>query len=150
MTDRRPAWPAAVELLAGAVFALGLAVSGMTQPAKVVGFLDFFGSWDPSLAFVMLGAVAVYALAYRRGARRMGKPFFAERFSLPTRSTVDAPLVAGAAIFGIGWGLGGFCPGPGLVAFGAGARTAWWFVPAAVAGMLLQQLAARDPARGDG
>lgn len=139
-----------VPLAAGLLFAVGLAVSGMTQPAKVVGFLDVLGAWDPSLAFVMLGAVAVYLAAYRGIALKAHRPLFAERFSFPTRSDIDLPLLAGAAIFGVGWGLSGFCPGPALVSFGAGIGSARWFVPAALAGMALFNLVRPDPARGDG
>jgi hypothetical protein len=136
-------------LLAGFVFALGLAVSGMTQPAKVVGFLDFFGHWDPSLAFVMAGAVAVYAVA-NRAIRRTAAPLFAEHFSTPGQSAIDARLIGGAALFGVGWGMSGFCPGPSLVSFGAATRAALWFVPAAVAGMVIYQRTRRNPSAGDG
>src|SRR6185295_7370618 len=99
---------------------VGLAVSGMTRPSKVVGFLDVFGAWDASLAFVMVGAIGVHAVLQRVIARR-GSPLFEDRFHLPTRRDVDARLLAGAAVFGVGWGLGGFCPGPGLVAAASGA-----------------------------
>lgn len=126
--------------LAGALFGLGLAVSGMTQPAKVIAFLDVGGHWDPSLAFVMLGAVGVYAAAYHGLAVKMPRPLWGPRFGIPTLTAIDLPLLAGAAIFGIGWGLGGFCPGPALVAFGADASAALWFVPAMLLGMLLHQL----------
>jgi len=127
-------------LVAGAMFGAGLALSGMTQPAKVIGFLDVLGNWDPSLAFVMLGAVGIYAVAYHGRAARMARPSHAARFDLPRLTAIDAPLLAGAAIFGIGWGLGGLCPGPALVAFGAGAGPALWFVPAMLVGMLLERL----------
>ena len=126
--------------LSGALFGLGLAVSGMTQPAKVIGFLDVLGDWDPSLAFVMLGAIGVYATAYRALAVKMPRPLYAGRFDIPASRTIDGRLVTGAALFGIGWGLGGFCPGPALVAFGAHAAAALWFVPAMLAGMLLHRL----------
>ncbi len=139
-----------VPLAAGLLFAVGLAVSGMTQPAKVVGFLDVLGAWDPSLAFVMLGAIAVYLAAYRGLVLKAKRPLFAERFSLPTRTDIDLPLLAGAAIFGVGWGLSGFCPGPALVSFGAGVKSAMWFVPATLLGMALFNLLRPDPARGDG
>lgn len=136
----RRAEVAALVLLAGALFAVGLAVSGMTEPAKVIGFLDVTGNWDPSLAFVMVGALGVYAAAYHGWAVKMARPFLAPRFSLPRLTAIDAPLIAGAAIFGIGWGLAGFCPGPALVAFGAGTNAALWFVPAMIAGMLIHQM----------
>lgn len=100
--------------VAGLVFAVGLAVGGMTQPSKVVGFLDFFGDWDPSLIFVMGGAVAVHTLLFRLVKRRE-QPVFDAQFHIPSRRDFTVPLVAGSALFGVGWGLGGFCPGPGLV-----------------------------------
>jgi uncharacterized membrane protein YedE/YeeE len=100
--------------LAGLLFGLGLVLSGMTDPKKVIGFLDLFGAWDPSLIFVMLGAIGVYAVGYRVIVKR-SRPLFARAFALPTRRDIDAKLIAGAAIFGVGWGLGGYCPGPALV-----------------------------------
>lgn len=131
---------AALMLVAGALFGLGLTVSGMTQPAKVIGFLDVSGDWDPSLAFVMLGAIGVYAAAYHKWATKMAHPIYAARFEIPRLTAINRPLLVGAVLFGIGWGLGGFCPGPALVAFGAGAQAALWFVPAMVLGMLVHQL----------
>ena len=95
--------------ISGMVFALGLGISGMTRPVKVIGFLDFFGAWDASLAFVMIGAIAVYFAAYHWSSK-MSSPLLAADFSLPKRSDLDAKLILGAAIFGAGWGLGGFCP----------------------------------------
>jgi hypothetical protein len=132
-----------VAALAGALFGAGLLVSGMTQPARVVGFLDVTGAWDPSLAFVMGGAVLVNALAFWQIARRRAAPLLDRTFHVPTRRDIDLQLVAGAAIFGVGWGLGGFCPGPGVVAAAAGSATGATFVAAMLAGMLLQHLAAR-------
>ena len=120
--------------VAGLLFAAGLGVGGMTQPAKVFGFLDIAGSWDPSLAFVMLGAIAVHATAVRRILRRRA-PLFVVRFTLPTRRDIDARLVVGAALFGAGWGLVGYCPGPAVAALGGGVPAAAVFVPAMVAGM---------------
>lgn len=119
---------------AGALFGVGLAVSGMTKPAKVVGFLDLSGAWDPSLAFVMVGAIAVHLVAYLLVKRRT-RPLFDARFHMPTRKDIDARLVIGAAIFGVGWGLGGFCPGPGLVSAASGSAAAIAFVVAMTAGM---------------
>lgn len=100
--------------VAGVLFAVGLAVGGMTDPNKVIGFLDVAGHWDPSLAFVMGGAVLVYAPLFRLVTRRPA-PLFDPSFHLPTRRNIDARLVVGACGFGIGWGLAGYCPGPALV-----------------------------------
>lgn len=108
-----------VALLSGLLFAVGLAISGMTQPEKVIGFLDFTGRWDPSLAFVMIGAIGVHFVA-QLGIRKLGKPVLDERFHVPEKSPVDRKLVIGAALFGIGWGASGYCPGPAVVSMGAG------------------------------
>ncbi|MFN8946208.1 MAG: DUF6691 family protein [Alphaproteobacteria bacterium] len=124
----------AASLAAGVVFGVGLIVSGMTDPAKVRNFLDLAGLWDPSLAFVMGGAVVVAFIGYRL-AFASGAPLFAERFSLPTSTQVDLRLVAGAALFGIGWGLAGFCPGPALASVYSGGASAWIFVAAMLTGM---------------
>lgn len=110
-------WIAA--LVAGVLFGVGLVVSGMTLPSKVAGFLDFTGAWDPTLVFVMGGAIAVHAVVYRV-VRGRASPLLAERFQLPTRKDVDARLVLGAAIFGLGWGLGGLCPGPAVTSLVSG------------------------------
>lgn len=133
----------AIAGLTGALFGAGLLVSGMTQPAKIVGFLDPIGGWDPSLAFVMGGAVVVYAVAWRWIHRHRRDPWFDVRFHLPTRRDIDRQLVAGAAIFGVGWGLGGFCPGPGIVAAASGNAAGIAFVVAMLAGMLFQHGSAR-------
>lgn len=106
-------------LCAGVLFGSGLVISGMTQPAKVIGFLDVFGQWDASLMFVMLGAVGVHALAYRV-ARARTRPLLAPDFAIPAAAAIDARLVLGAAIFGVGWGLSGYCPGPAVVALSSG------------------------------
>lgn len=121
----------------GLLFAVGLGVSGMTKPSKVVGFLDLFGAWDASLAFVMVGAIAVH-LVLRRLILKRPAPLFDIRFHLPTRADIDAPLVLGAGIFGIGWGLGGFCPGPGLVSAASGALPAIVFVLGMIAGTKIE------------
>ncbi|WP_246775578.1 MULTISPECIES: YeeE/YedE family protein [Methylobacterium] len=124
---------------AGLLFGLGLLVSGMSDPAKVLGFLDLAGHWDPSLAFVMAGAVAVSALG-TLAARRRGRPLLAPRLEIPTRRDLDLPLVAGAAIFGLGWGLAGLCPGPALTLLTVAPAQAATFVAAMIAGMLLVRL----------
>jgi uncharacterized protein len=119
---------------AGILFALGLGVGGMTQPARVLAFLDVAGSWDPSLAFVMAGAVGVYAAVFRLINRR-SRPLLAPVFSIPTRRDVDPRLVCGAALFGIGWGLAGYCPGPGIVSLVTGRAEVVVFLTAMMAGM---------------
>ena len=120
---------------AGAIFGLGLVISGMANPAKVLGFLDLAGNWDPTLAFVMGGAILVAFPAFQL-AKRREKPLLAERWSLPDRSDIDPRLLAGAALFGIGWGIAGFCPGPALAAIGIVPVEALIFVAAMVAGAL--------------
>jgi uncharacterized protein len=120
--------------LAGLVFGIGLVVSGMANPAKVLGFLDLAGSWDPSLAFVMAGAIAVGIFAFTAARRRTVSVLGAE-MKLPTANHIDRRLVAGSAVFGIGWGVAGFCPGPGLVALGMGQPKAVVFVVAMLLGM---------------
>lgn len=127
---------------AGLLFAVGLGVSGMTKPSKVIGFLDPFGAWDASLAFVMASAVAVHFVAQRAIARRRA-PLFDTRLHLPAREGIDARLVLGAALFGVGWALGGFCPGPAIVAAASGATPALVFVVGMLAGTKLEHLAAR-------
>ncbi|MDA0277079.1 MAG: YeeE/YedE family protein [Proteobacteria bacterium] len=123
---------------AGLVFGIGLWVSGMADPRKVIGFLDVTGAWDASLAFVMGGAV-VATLAGFRIVKQRAKPLFDERFHLPTRKDIDLPLVAGAALFGMGWGIAGYCPGPALTALATLSAEALVFVAAMVAGGLLQR-----------
>lgn len=145
-----------VAFACGLTFALGLGVGGMTKPARVLAFLDVAGDWDPRLALVMLGAIAVYAPAYRL-ARRRGHPVLAPAFDLPTRRTIDGPLVAGAVLFGVGWGLAGLCPGPALTSLASGEPAAVLFVAAMLVGMALararnvgvardRDLRAREPA----
>jgi len=124
-----------VAFLAGALFAIGLTVAGMTQPAKVIGFLDVTGAWDPSLAFVMVGAITVHAVTRRLVLRRRA-PFGAAAFDEPNARSIDAPLVAGAALFGVGWGAAGYCPGPAIVSLGTGSREALVFVAAMAVGMM--------------
>lgn len=124
---------------AGALFGGGLLLGGMTRPERVVAFLDIGGAWDPSLAFVMGGALVVFGLAFRLVLRRRRDPWFDVTFHLPTRRDVDARLLLGAAIFGVGWGLGGLCPGPGLVAAGSGGLEPVVFVVAMIAGIALER-----------
>ena len=131
-----------VALLAGALFATGLVVSGMTQPAKVIGFLNVaglvdparFGAWDPSLAFVMAAAIPVAAVGFAI-ARRCQAPLCATEFSGPTNSKLDTRLVVGAVLFGIGWGLAGYCPGPALASLGLGGWRVLLFVASMLVGM---------------
>jgi uncharacterized membrane protein YedE/YeeE len=122
--------------LTGLIFGVGIAVSGMMNPAKVLNFFDIAGSWDPSLALVMGGAVSVTFLGYRLVLRRPA-PVFARSFTLPEGRRIDARLVAGAAIFGIGWGIAGFCPGGALPALGTLTPAVFIFVAALIAGMAL-------------
>lgn len=125
--------------VSGLVFALGLGLSGMTQPAKVTAFLDITGEWDPSLAFVMVGAILVHAVLSRL-IRHRQTPLFASTFTIPTRTDIDARLVGGAALFGIGWGLSGFCPGPAITSLVSGNVSVVIFVAAMLAGMYLFKL----------
>ena len=129
-------------LLSGLIFGLGLMVSGMSNPAKVLGFLDIAGSWDPSLAFVMVGAIVVASLAFVI-ARRRKRSLLGLPMQLPTSTAITPRLILGSAAFGIGWGLAGFCPGPALVALGAGYPKAMGFVAAMVAGMVVFELVER-------
>ncbi len=126
-------------LLAGLVFGLGLILSGMTDPAKVLGFLDLAGAWDPSLALVMGGAIAVTAPAFA-WLRRRQRSLLGAPLQWPTRTTIDRRLVLGSLAFGAGWGLAGFCPGPALVSAAAGHPEAWWFVAAMATGMAVFSL----------
>jgi uncharacterized membrane protein YedE/YeeE len=125
--------------IAGLVFGIGLIASGMANPAKVLGFLDLAGNWDPSLAFVMAGAIAVGLAAFQNASRRKASLLGAE-FRLPVSRAIDRRLVGGATLFGVGWGVAGFCPGPAVVALGAGQIKALVFVAAMVGGMLLFEI----------
>lgn len=131
-----------VALLTGLVFGLGLAVSGMTDPARVQGFLDLAGRWDPTLAFVMGGGLVVNIPAWWL-TRRRARPVCAARFALPTKQRIDTPLLVGAASFGIGWGLSGFCPGPALASLTGGAPAVLLFCLAMLAGMAAAEWLAR-------
>jgi uncharacterized membrane protein YedE/YeeE len=134
---------AIVAFVCGLVFGAGLIVSQMSNPAKVIGFLDITGKWDPSLALVMGGAVAVFGVLYRL-ALRQGTPLLASRFTVPEKDSLDAPLMVGALIFGVGWGLGGFCPGPAIVSAAFGDARVWAFVAAMIAGMLVYRIGLRQ------
>lgn len=127
---------AGIAFAVGLLMAFGLGFAGMTQPAKVIGFLDFFGDWDPSLALVMIGAIGVHFVAYRLILRRK-YPLFGEEFQVPRYKAIDAKLVGGALIFGVGWGLSGFCPGPALTALATGLKEILIFVVAMALGQAL-------------
>ena len=130
-------------LVAGTLFGAGLTVSGMTDPQRVRGFLNLSGQWDPTLAFVMGGAVLVMAVAWRL-RRHIGYPLFAEKFLLPGRSDLDARLISGSALFGIGWGLAGLCPGPAIASLALAPAAVLPFVVAMVAGMAIHRLLPRS------
>ena len=135
-------------LIAGSIFAIGLVLGGMTQPSKVVAFLDITGNWDPSLAFVMGGALMVYAPIHRL-VLKMQKPLGEPLFRMPTRRDINPRLLIGAAIFGAGWALAGFCPGPALTSLGALAQEAVYFVPAMFAGFGLVKVYDRLTAKAE-
>ena len=128
-----------VPLVSGTIFGAGLTIGGMTDPARVRGFLDLFGEWDPTLAFVMGGAVLVMALAWTV-QRKMLRPAFAESFALPDRSDLTPRLIGGSALFGIGWAIAGLCPGPGFAALAIAPASAAIFVIAMLGGMLAVRL----------
>jgi uncharacterized protein len=129
-------------LVSGVLFGIGLAMSGMTDPRRVLGFLDIFGEFDPTLMYVLGGAVATTMLLFRLVLRR-GSPVLADSFHLSNLKHLDRRLLGGAAIFGIGWGLAGYCPGPALAGVGILSPEALWFVPALIAGALLHRLVHR-------
>lgn len=142
--------PLITAFIAGLLFSSGLILSGMTNPAKVLAFLDIAGRWDPSLAFVMVGAILVAAIAFRVGGAR-ARTVFGGAIHLPGAKHIDARLVAGSLVFGIGWGLVGYCPGPALASLGVAGWPALLFVAAMLAGMVLfesvERLAAWRAAR---
>lgn len=121
-------------LLAGLTFGLGLVISGMVNPAKIIAFLDVAGAWDPSLLFVMAAALSVTFVGYRLVLRRAA-PMFETQFHLPATTVIDRSLITGAAIFGVGWGLSGFCPGPAITAAALGDLQPYAFIAAMLAGM---------------
>lgn len=129
-------------LLSGLLFGAGLALAGMTDPSKVLGFLDIAGHWDPSLLFVLGGAVTLATLAFRLILRR-ARPLLDTRYHLPTATKVDQPLVLGSVLFGIGWGVSGYCPGPAVAMLAAPNAETWIFLPALLAGALLFRLQTR-------
>ena len=136
------ALPWLIAFAGGALFSLGLAMSGMTDPARVIGFLDVTGEWDPTLVFVMAGGVTVFAIAWQV-SRRLRAPVLAANFPvLPEQ--IDGTLVAGALLFGAGWGLAGYCPAPALAAVGAGVERSAIFVAAMIGGMVIHQLVTRE------
>lgn len=137
----------AAALVAGVLFGVGLALARMTDPRVVLDFLDLFGRFDPTLAFVLGGAVGTTMLVFRLVLRRE-RPLLADAFHLPTSRAIDRPLLLGAGIFGVGWGLAGYCPGPALVGAAGGISTALMFLPAMIAGMVLHRRSARWIAPG--
>jgi uncharacterized membrane protein YedE/YeeE len=135
-------------LASGLGFGAGLALSGMTDPQRVLGFLDVFGAFDPSLLFVLGGAVATTLVSFHF-VLRQPRPLFDDRFRLSTLTAIDRPLLVGAALFGVGWGLAGYCPGPALAGLGVSSREALWFVPSMLAGMALHRAWSGARAAGD-
>ena len=130
---------ALIALACGLMFGAGLAISGMTNPARVIGFLDVFGAFDPTLAFVMLGALAPMSLAWRLKAR-LDRPLAAPSFNVPSTTRIDAPLVIGAVLFGVGWGVAGLCPGPALANLALSPPPAAVFVVSMACGMALYRM----------
>lgn len=126
-------------LVVGFIFAIGLGISGMTQPQKVVGFLDLFGNWDPSLIFVMVGGIVVHFATYKL-IRKRKSPLFSVDWHVPTKREITPALITGALLFGIGWGLGGFCPGPAVTSLASFETKPFIFVLSMVAGMFLFRL----------
>lgn len=125
-----------VALVVGFVFAIGLGVSGMTQPQKVVGFLDLFGNWDPSLMFVMVGAILVHLIAYRF-SKKLKSPLLDLKWHVPTKKEITKPLLLGSFLFGVGWGLGGYCPGPAMTSVASFELRPFIFVISMIVGMYL-------------
>jgi len=138
-----------VSLIAGLIFGLGILISGMASPAKVLNFFDVAGTWDPSLMFVMGGALIVTFVGYRMAFAR-NYPLLGDRFHLPTRSDIDLKLVAGSAIFGVGWGIAGFCPGGAIPAIGTGRSDVLMFAAALIVGIVATRLVQRAFARSSG
>lgn len=126
-------------LISGALFGIGLAMAGMTDARRIIGFLDLTGNWNPTLAFVLGGAVLTSALLFPL-IKKQGHPLFDTKFRIPNRTDIDAKLLGGAALFGIGWGLAGYCPGPAIAGLGTLSTEALWFVPAMLGGSLIHSL----------
>ena len=126
-----------VTFFSGVLFSIGLGISGMTQPQKVIGFLDVFGAWDISLAFVMVGGILSFFILQLAIQKRFSTPLLAKQFYLPTQNEIDKRLIFGAVLFGIGWGLGGFCPGPAITSLGSGSLSTMAFVVSMGFGMLI-------------
>lgn len=133
---------ALLAFVAGLIFAVGLGISGMAQPQVVIGFLQLGEGWNPALMFVMIGAIPVHMISYRLMQGRRS-PLFDKQWHVPKSTEITRPLLVGAALFGLGWGLGGVCPGPAVTSLGAGQMTAFYFVPAMLVGMLLFRLYTR-------
>lgn len=129
-----------VACIMGIIFGLGIAISGMINPAKVLNFFDIFGTWDPSLIFVMGGALITTTIGYKIILRFQTKPLYDDKFNIPTNTVIDARLIGGAALFGIGWGIAGFCPGGAIPALGLGLKEPFIFVAAMIAGILVSKL----------
>lgn len=127
-------------LIIGAIFGIGIAISGMANPAKVLNFFDYFGTWDPSLIFVMGGALVTAAIGYRIVFGVQKKPFFEPKFLVPTSRTIDTRLVAGSTVFGIGWGIAGFCPGGAISALGLGYNETFAFIGAMIVGIVIARM----------
>lgn len=128
-----------ISFIVGIIFALGLGLSGMTQPQKVIGFLDLFGNWDPSLMFVMGGAIGVHALVYFL-VRKKARPLFEEQWSIPSKKEITPALVIGAILFGMGWGLAGYCPGPAITSLATLSNSVFLFVGSMLTGMIVFKL----------
>jgi uncharacterized membrane protein YedE/YeeE len=147
-TTKRQTWSTLAAFACGLLFALGLGLSGMTHPARILGFLDVFGVWDPTLIFTMAGAIGVH-MPLLWLVRRRSTPFLAPRFELPTKKQIDTRLIGGSAVFGVGWALGGFCPGPAVVSVFGGCADNLVFFVALVGGMALRSLVPGPVAAGE-
>ena len=128
-----------VSFISGIIFAIGLGISGMTQPQKVIGFLDIFGDWDPSLMFVMIGAIIVHSISYFT-LKKTQKPKLDSKYYIPTDTKINKSLIVGSLLFGLGWGISGFCPGPGIVSLFSGYTASIYFVISMIGGMFLYRL----------